>query len=137
MKEDNTIQEEKLIKKMFAKHRLETPSQDFTSRVVVAVEELHLQQKAVYKPLIGKKAWVLVLSCFVSIWIVAFFVVSKTTSQLISFDMLQQVSDTLFTYSFSELQFSNVLVYALCFLSLMICVQIPLLKNQFNKKYNY
>lgn len=136
MKDDNSTHEDALIKKMFAQYTIEEPAQDFTSRVLDKVKEAQRQQ-TVYKPLISKNTWVFMGVCFAAVLVVGLFTVSPKATQFLNFSVLHSLSEMSLSNTFSNLKLSSVLVYAVCFLSIMICVQIPLLKSMFNKRYTY
>ena len=44
-----------VLQSVLAQHIIETPSIDFTQKVMTGIE--HLDKKTVYKPIIGKKVW--------------------------------------------------------------------------------
>ena len=51
---------EQLIEKMMAEEKLQSPSIDFTSKIMAKVELLEEKKIKVYKPLISKSVWIFI-----------------------------------------------------------------------------
>jgi len=90
----------------------------------------------VYKPLITKTGWV---GLFLSVLALVLYIVVSGDSQnsewfnAIDFSVLTKFN---LTNLFSGIKLSNTTLYAFILFGGMICVQIPLLKNYFDKRLN-
>ncbi|KUJ62645.1 hypothetical protein AR687_07375 [Flavobacteriaceae bacterium CRH] len=121
---------EKLIDKMMAENTLESPSFDFTSKIMAQVLEAEKSKSTVYKPLISKATWI-----FIAISLIALTVYSVYMNNDISnIEILKLYSDKT-NNLFSGVHFSKTILYAILIVPFMILVQIGILKNYFDKKY--
>ena len=120
---------EKFIEKIMAKSTLDAPSADFTSKVIsqiLVVEKIKIQQ---YTPLISKTIWIAILASLISLILYASFGNEQYDSEIGQSYILNIAK------IFSELHFSENTIYAILIVPLMISVQIPLLKNYYDKKH--
>lgn len=132
MKEnDNGI--EKLIEKMMAEEKLQSPSIDFTSKIMAEVLILEEKKRTVYKPLISKSVWISVgmALAFLVIYI-SLFSVSENNFKI---DIIEKSYYDKITGIFSGIHFSKNILYAILIVPFMILVQVGVLKNYFDKKY--
>ncbi|TPG44528.1 hypothetical protein [Flavobacterium pectinovorum] len=121
---------ENLIDKMMSENTLESPSIDFTSRIMSQVLKLEKSKVKAYKPLISKTTWV-----FIGITLVALTAYSVYSNNDISnFEIAKIYSDKA-SALFSGIHISKNILYALLIVPFMILVQIGILKNYFDKKY--
>tara|TARA_R110002049_G_scaffold137695_2_gene297737 strand:+ start:1614 stop:2030 length:417 start_codon:yes stop_codon:yes gene_type:complete len=124
-----------LTKKVFKETSIESPSFNFTDAVMSQVNALSKSHVTVYKPLISKTTWFLILVGFLAITIYALLYGSQTDSISwlskldFSFFSNNAVSNTL-----SSLKLSKTVMYAIVLFGLMFCVQIPFLKHHFNQR---
>jgi len=114
-----------LAKKVFSKAEIETPSLDFTSKVMYKVVYAN-EKKQVYKPLIPRVIWVLILFTLV-FW---FFYLLKhhfvgSSNWIPSIDL---------SALFSNFKLPKTVFYTLILFAFMVCIQIPLLKYYFDKR---
>ncbi|HSN10352.1 MAG TPA: hypothetical protein VLS85_15030, partial [Hanamia sp.] len=65
-KEDKNI--EKLVENMMRESYLETPSFDFTSRVMSEVLSAQKSKSLIYKPVISKKAWFVIFGGIIALF---------------------------------------------------------------------
>ncbi|WJJ96039.1 hypothetical protein [Algibacter luteus] len=130
MEEKETKYLEDLLRKVIGETTIESPSLDFTNAVITRINELHKSEVTVYKPLISKMAWILIALVVVSYII---FFASKTESSnwltSVDFKILSKIN------VLSDVTLSKTFTYAILFLALMFCIQIPLIKNHVNKRY--
>lgn len=120
---------EKLIDKIMAKSTLESPSLDFTSKVmsqIVVAEKSKIQP---YKPLISTPIWIVVLGGVISLILYATFGNEPYNSK-IGHLYVENISSI-----FSEFHFSKNTIYAILIVPLMILIQTLVLKNYYDKKY--
>ena len=130
IKEDKNI--ENLVEKMMSDSSLETPSFDFTSRVMSEV--IATKKKAIYyKPVISKRGWFVIfaaIGCFVMWFIFTGYSENGTAS---SFDLSFINADKILK-AFSGFQFSGVTTNIILLAMLMMFIQIILLKGYLNKR---
>ena len=121
---------ENLIDKMMAENTLESPSMDFTSKIMSQVLVAEKNKTKVYKPLISKTTWVIIGLSLLALTGYSVFV----NNDLSNIEMVQLYSDKASTL-FSGIHFSKNILYAILIVPFMILIQIGLLKNYFDKKY--
>ncbi|MEX0995919.1 MAG: hypothetical protein WDZ45_02585 [Flavobacteriaceae bacterium] len=133
MKEQETKELERFVAGAMFKTKLETPSPHFTERVIKAVMAEQQATAIGYRPLIPTYMWIGI----------AFFIVSLTTYlwflaqpapfnwPSLSFGFLE--NNILFK-KLAAVSISKITLYAVLFLAVMICVQIPVLKYYFNRR---
>ncbi len=123
---------ENLIDKMMSENTLESPSIDFTSKIMSQVLVIEKSKIKAYKPLISKSTWI-----FISICLIALTVYSVYSGSTISnLKIVNLYSDKVSTL-FSGIQLSKNILYAILIVPFMILIQIGLLKNYFDKKYQF
>ena len=118
-----------LSRKVIGKSAVESSSFDFTKSVMSQINALSTTSVTTYVPLISKKVWALIILVFAGIIGYVSFGTSEEKNSWLS-DL-----DYEFVNPLSNLEFSQTSVYAVLFLALMICIQIPLLKHYFNKRF--
>jgi hypothetical protein len=126
---------EKLVNKIMKETTLEKPSFDFTNRVMSQVETIAKPIGVVYKPLISKKIWVLVSVGFMALVLYSFFVTqpdSKGWFDALNFNI---ISINKIFNAIPSVTLSKTTFYALIMLSVMIFIQIPVLKHYMNRRY--
>ena len=121
---------ENLIEKMMSENTLESPSIDFTSKIMSQVLVAEKSKIKVYKPLISKTTWFFIGTSLVAL-IVYVSLFSGTNNNL---EIGKAYSDKAASL-FSGIHFSKNILYALLIVPFMILVQIGVLKNYFNKRY--
>ena len=129
MKEEVNKELNEFIKKIVKESPTESPSFDFTETVMSRITKLNESKVTVYRPLISKLIWVFVVILFLSLLIYALLFGNETES-LGWFDTLNYgfIAD-----SFSGLEISKTTLYGITFFTVMLCLQIPLLKQHFDK----
>lgn len=135
MKENENKYVEAFTDKVLKDTKLESPSFDFTDTVMSQVEAIQYSKATRYKPLISKPVWVVISIGFLSF--VAYLLFQKNTkssSEWFTNIDFSLVFDNALTKLFSNLQFSNIFVYAMLLFAIMLCVQISWLKNYFDKR---
>lgn len=129
---------DKLAKKVIKKLPLETPSFDFTATIMAKIEATETSSITTYKPLISKKAW-LVISAIVAGLIIYLFSLdgSQTSSGMLDKVDLSMVTDNKLVNTVSSVMMSKILIYAVTLFGAAWFLQITLLKYQLNKRLNY
>jgi len=124
---------EELIEKMMADEKLQSPSIDFTSKIMAEVHLLEEKKLKTYKPLISKPIWISIgLALAVLVIYVSLFSVSETD---IKIDEVGKFYSDKMSTAFSGIHFSKNILYAILIVPIMILVQVGILKNYFDKKY--
>lgn len=115
------------IEKIMEDVSLETPSFDFTSKIMAQVAVTEKAKIKKYKPLISKSAWFGIFTILVAVIGFSFFGDAQKTQ----FDFgLNSFLKQLPTFHFSD-----TITYSILIVTLMILIQIPLLKNYFDKRF--
>jgi hypothetical protein len=121
---------EAFIDKLMADETLEQPSLDFTDKVMSKVEAI--SRATVYKPLIPQSIWFIIIGSFIALVGYIYFKEPLTSSGWLDRFNLSNISiSPLQNVSF---EFSKTLMYAMVFLAITVSIQIPLLKQYFNKR---
>jgi hypothetical protein len=122
-----------LIDKMMAEEKLQSPSIDFTSKVLAKVLILEEKKQKAYKPLISKTVWISIGIAFAFLMIyVSLYSVSENNFKI---DEIEKLYGDKFANLFSGIHLSKNSLYAILTVPVMILVQIGILKNYFDKKY--
>ena len=137
MKENTDKYLDDLAKKIIKEGLIESPSFSFTESVMSQVLNLNKNHAIVYKPLISKSVWFLILAAIIMIVIytVYFGGQSEDVSWInrIDFGVL---SNNRITHLF-HFNFSKTFTYAVVFSAIMIGVQVVFLKNHFNQRFQH
>lgn len=122
-----------LSKKVIKSANIETPSFNFTDAVMSQVDTVN-KSSTTYKPLISRMGWTVVFAVLLGI-ILCFVlgVETQTSSVLYELDF-SVLSNNRITEAFTNFTLPKTLGYAIVFLGLMFCIQIPLLKHYFDNR---
>jgi uncharacterized membrane protein len=124
---------EQLIEKMMAEEKLQSPSIDFTSKIMANVQILEEKKLKTYKPLISKPIWISIgLAVAALVIYVSLFSVSETDFKI---DEVGKLYSDKMSTAFSGIHFSKNILYAILIVPIMILIQVGILKNYFDKKY--
>ena len=121
---------ENLIDKMMAENTLESPSIDFTSKIMSQVLVAEKSKIRTYKPLISKSTWVFMGICLIALTVYSVY----SGSNISNFEIVNLYPDKVSTF-FSGIYFSKNILYAVLVVPFMILIQIGVLKNYLDKKY--
>ncbi len=121
---------ENLINKMMAEDTLESPSIDFTSKIMAQIVVADKSRIKAYKPLISKTTWFIIGLSLIILTGYSVFV----NNDVSNVEMIQLYSDKASSL-FSGIHFSKNILYAILIVPFMILIQVGLLKNYFDKKY--
>ena len=121
---------EQLIDKMMAEEKLQSPSFDFTSKIMAEVLVLEEKKLKTYKPLISKSIWIFIGLALLGLIIYASLFSGTSQNLEIGKVYTDKISNT-----FSGIHLSKNIVYAILIVPFMILVQVGILKNYFDKKY--
>lgn len=135
MKESEDKHVEKLIDRLMKEVSVETPSLDFTAKVMSEVLVTKKTPVFTYKPLLSKWFW-LVLFCGVTATLcVAFWSGDIGTGKGYGLELMRMVDSKILSFE-SGIKFSKVSMYAVIVLVLMLFVKISMLKNRYDKELN-
>lgn len=121
---------ENLIDKMMSETTLDSPSIDFTSKVMAQVLVVEKSKAMVYKPLISKFTWFVIGLALIALVVYPSFFAGTDSNIEIGKTYADKV-----TALFSGVHFSENVLYALLVIPFMMLIQLGLLKNYFDKKY--
>lgn len=119
---------EEFIEKVFLETTLETPSLDFTSKIMAQVTALEQSKIKEYKPLISKPVWCAILLILATMIGFATFGTSEKTQ--FEFDFSAKMASLI-----PSVHFSDTITYSVLIVTMMILIQIPLLKSYFDKRF--
>lgn len=135
-KANNNLEE--IVNKVMKEASVESPSFNFTNSVMAEVNMLARSKSIVYKPLISKSTWIIILTSFVALLI--YFVFFNTQTELSpspnwfnTFDF-SVLSNSKASNVISNFSVPKVFAYAIILFGGMLCIQVPFLKNHFNKR---
>lgn len=123
---------ENLIDKMMAESTLESPSIDFTSKIMDQVLAAEKSKIKAYQPLISKTTWIF-MAAGLTVLIAYSLYSNNGTSDLETPQLYLHLDKA--TTLFSGIHFSKNILYALLIVPIMILIQIGVLKNYFDKRY--
>ena len=122
------------VKKYVSEMKLESPSADFTSNIMDVISDIELAKSTViYKPLISKKGWFLVLSILAAILVIPLRGVESKwiTFPELNFSFLEKIN---FTGLLDWFTISNTVVYTACLFAVLVFIQLFYLKGYFEKQ---
>ncbi|PNQ73357.1 hypothetical protein C1T31_07510 [Hanstruepera neustonica] len=126
---------EQVTDKLMKESTVEKPSFNFTDSVMQSVHGISSNHITEYKPLISKQGWIGICLAFI---LIVYLIFTNASSQ--ESGWLQTINfNKLFNFKFMESLFSmsvsKTVLYSILFFGLMLFVQIPLLKNHFDKRF--
>ncbi len=125
---------EKLIDKTMKHTELESPSFNFTNAVMSQVHALEQSAVTTYKPLISKPMWFAIFAVGLAIVLYIVLGTSTTETSWLSFIDLSVLTNNKFSIALPEFTISKTVMYAVVLFGLMLFIQIPILKNYFDKR---
>lgn len=121
---------ENLIDKMMSENTLQSPSADFTSNLMSQILVAEKAKIKPYRPLISTSMWIFIGA--VAILLVAYnFLFAGAENNL---EIGKTYTDKI-TAIFSGIHISKNILYAFLIVPIMMLIQIGVLKNYFDKKY--
>jgi hypothetical protein len=129
---DNQI--EKLVDNTMKNSKLESPSLDFTNVVMAQVNALQKSTVTTYQPLISKPWW---FAIFVMALLVVLFIIfgsSTNETNWLSFIDISVLTDNKLSTALSGFKVSKIVMYSVVLFGIMLIIQVPILKNYFDKR---
>ena len=124
---------EKLVENLMSGTSLDSPSIDFTAKVMSGVFKVEKKKAFIYKPIIPKRAWIIILGTVVALFAFLLFKTAGTSTgsnfnwAFLNWDKLPKV--------FSGFDFSTLTANVVFTASIMAFIQVFLLKTYFNKRF--
>jgi hypothetical protein len=109
---------------------LESPSFDFTAKVLSHITAPSRSSITVYKPLIPKTAWGILV--VLTAGMIGFSIYNQDSTSL---GWLNQLDFSRVSNLFSSFKISQTAMYSLLMFGVMLFIQVPLLKHYFNKRF--
>ncbi len=134
MKANIDKQVEELVSKMMKETIIEKPSNNFTAHIMEQVADIKLSKAYVYKPLISKWVWFILFAAVSSLVIYLAFNNGQPSSEWLyklNIDFSPKVN---FMKGLSSFHYSKTTVYACVLLTVMLFIQIPILKHHMDKR---
>jgi hypothetical protein len=129
-KEDKNI--EKLVENLMAETSMESPSIEFTAKVMSGVFAVKKNKAFTYKPIISKRAWFVIFGIIVALF--AFLIFNtQLTSEGSNFNLTFLNFDQ-FLKPFSGFKISPMTANVLLTATVMVFIQIFLLKTYLSKR---
>ncbi len=134
MNEKVDKQIEKLVERSMKTQSLESPSPNFTSMVMDEVLALNKSKVTVYKPLISKPMWFAIFVVVLLIVSYIIFGMNTTETSWFKFIDLSGLTDNRLSNTLSGFKVSKTVMYAVVLFGIMLFIQVPILKNYFDKR---
>ena len=134
MNEKVDKQIEKLVERSMKTQSLDSPSSNFTSRVMDQILAINQSKVTIYKPLISKPMWfaIFVVALLVVSYII--FGMNNSESTWLNFLDLSVLTDNRLSNTLSGFKVSKTVMYSVVLFGIMLFIQVPILKNYFNKR---
>ena len=130
--EDNNL--EQFMGRAIKETPLQSPSLDFTAKVMGKVLAMEKSKATRYKPVISKAAWGLIFAGIVTA--IVYFIINGSTQPVDhSWSLGMGVKDFFTIGDIHLFQFSRLTIYVVVLSTIMILIQISLLKNYLDKRF--
>jgi len=124
---------DKFAAKLMKETSLQKPSAEFTSKVMMQALAASPGTATVYKPLISKPFWFIIFGAIILVMCYLFLSADVQSGGWFDSFNMGKVNDK-FLNGLPDLKFSEMTVFAVALLTIMLFVQISFLKNYFNKR---
>jgi len=135
MKENADKHLDHLSRKVIGKSSIESPSFDFTQTVMTHINELKTSKVTTYVPLISKRVWSIIAIIFVGLLGYTFFGTSTQKTNWADKLGLEELPNLELNNPLANLEVSQTLIYSVLLFAIMLCIQIPILKRYFDKRF--
>lgn len=137
MKDNKDKHLDKLIDRVMGEMPLKSPSMDFTANILSKVNVLPKSEVTVYKPLISKNIWFFIGALMLGLLAYVVFKFPLEETGWFSSLELGQLPTFKMPAVFSGITISKTFMYSIVVFAVLLFVQIPLLKKQFDKRLEY
>jgi len=134
MKENEDKNIKQFVERLMKETSLESPSYNFTSKVMTNVLAVNKSKATTYKPLISRKGWILI---FAGIIAVLLYLLLSDSTQAANHSWLIDFSGKNFIPALNSsnlFQFSRLTINVVVAATVLVFIQIVLLKNYLNKR---
>ncbi len=125
---------EKLVDKTMKKSYLESPSLDFTNAVMAQVNAIQKSNVTTYQPLISKPTWFVLFVITLAVVLYIIFGTTTNDTNWLSFIDLSMLTDNKLSTALSGFKVSKIVMYSVVLFGIMLFIQVPILKNYFDKR---
>jgi hypothetical protein len=125
---------EKLVDKTMKKSYLESPSLDFTNAVMSQVNAIQKSNVTTYQPLISKPTWFVLFVITLAVVLYIIFGTTTNDTNWLSFIDLSMLTDNRLNTALSGFKVSKIVMYSVVLFGIMLFIQVPILKNYFDKR---
>lgn len=134
MKKEIDKELDEFVGRLLRETPMESPSLNFTSKIMARVETMPQNELFIYRPLISKYVWGgIALVLFIGCLLVVFGNFEMAPS-LWSFMDVERPNFDLFK-NIPRFSMPNTLIYGVLGFSFFACIQIVLIKHQFDKRF--
>lgn len=133
MEENKNKQIDAFLKKQLQEIPLDSPSKDFTSRIMDVIDQEESTVTTVYKPLISKRVWIFVAATIAAIFFIPFQETEGSLFNKLSLD-LSIIGNLNPSGLLDGVSVSSTVFYGFVFFAIMVVIQVVFLKDYFNKK---
>ena len=135
MKKSEDKNWERFVDKVMKDATLESPSADFTDKVMRSMESQRVQQSTLaYQPLISRTTWIVIAT--ITFGVLGWTLVTGTTFELSWIPALNDyvsISTAWERIKFPSLNYT--LLYSLGAFALFVCVQLLIMKRRFDHRF--
>ena len=126
---------EAMIERLLRDETLESPSLEFTDKVMQKIHVMEGSPSTLYKPLISWKVWLLIGLLFISMVTYVIYNGNSSESQWLKFLEIPNLSLDLFAKL--NVRLSEALKYGTLLFTVMIGVQLVVLKSYFDRRLSF
>jgi len=130
MKENKNIEE--YTKKIVQEAGLDSPSSELMNNIMFAIEKQSISSR-VYKPLISKNIWYVILVCAISFLLFVYLFLYQPSATILNVNALY---DFIFPSQILVISMSKTMLYCFAFLSLFL-IEIPFIKYFIERNFQY
>jgi hypothetical protein len=134
MKENEDKNIRQFVDRVMKETSLESPSYNFTSKVMANVLAVNKSKATTYKPLISRKGWILI---FAGIIAVLLYLLLSDSTQAANHSWLIDLSGKNFIPALNSsnlFQFSRLTINVVVAATVLVLIQIAMLKSYLNKR---
>lgn len=136
MKENTEQHLDELTKKMMNSTELESPSSNFTENIMAHIETVEIAPIP-SKPLISKGVWILIGLVVTGLILYSFFGGLESTGWFDQINYEGVIENNRLSEAFSGIKISNTVLYSAILFGVFMMIQVSILKNYFNKRYQF
>jgi len=121
-----------MLERLMRDEALESPSVNFTDKVMDKVYAIEASEVTVYKPLISRRIWLIIGLVLGALF--TYILINGSTTENQWFNNFNRLNVDWSLVEGFDFQFSKTLSYAALLLALMVGVQVTVLKTYFDRR---